>query len=215
MTKGYVLVEGHGETLAVENLLSRLSVDLDLPFVAWETLRWLKLHQQEGVAKGCEYIRRKGDADALLIMRDEDDACPRNTGPATADWIRNQELPFPAAVILMHREYEVLFLPCVHLMAGALLEDRFKKRRPGLLKGTEFTGDPERIRGVKEWLSKHFAPGRSYKPTLDQLSLTRLIDFDVLRQAELPSFGTLERALDFLASHLGRSGIYPPHRFST
>ena len=40
MGKGYVLVEGHGETLAVENLLSRLWTNLQLPFVGWEALRW-------------------------------------------------------------------------------------------------------------------------------------------------------------------------------
>ncbi len=210
MLKGYVLVEGHGEALAVENLLIRLCADLELPFVVWEVLRWLKLHQEEGVEKGCEYIRCIGDADLLLILRDEDDACPRDTGPTAAEWIAARNLPFPAAVVLMHREYEVLFLPCIHLMAGTPLEDRFKRRRLGLRKDTEYAGNPERIRGVKEWLSKRFPPGRSYKPTLDQLPLTRMIDFDTLRRAELPCFETLERALVFLSSHRGNTGVYPP-----
>ena len=209
MGKGYVLVEGHGETLAVENLLSRLRADLGLPYLAWEVLRWLRLHQEDGVAKGCEYIRRKGDAEALLLLRDEDDACPRDTGPKIADWIAAQNLPFPAAVVLMHREYEVLFLPCIHLMAGVPLEDRLKRVRPGLREGIRFDGNPESVRGVKEWLSGRFASGRSYKPTLDQLSLTRMIDFSVLRETELPCFGTLERALSFLAAGRGGSGVYP------
>lgn len=212
MGKGYVLVEGHGETLAVENLLSRLWADLELPFLAWEVLRWLRLHQESGVAKGCEYIRRKGDADALLILRDEDDACPRDAGPMVADWVATKDLPFPTAAVLMHREYEVLFLPCIHLMAGVALEDRWKRPRPGLRDGIRFAGNPESIRGVKEWLSARFASGRSYKPTLDQLSLTRMIDFDVLRAAKLPCFGTLERALSFLSARRGDSGVYPSPR---
>ena len=210
MAKGYALVEGHGETLAVENLLSRLWADLGPLYMFWETLRWLKLDRDYGVGKGCEYIRRKGDADALLVIRDEDDRCPRTTGPETAGWIEALDLPFPAAAVLMHREYEVLFLPCLDQMPGALLEDRFQRRRPGLRDEARFEGDPEEIRGVKEWLSKRFVAGRSYKPTLDQLPLTRMIDFEVLRAAELPCFGTLERALAFLGGHLGSHAVYPP-----
>jgi len=68
--------------------------------------------------------------------------------------------------------------------------------------------DWEARRGIKEWLTAHFPENRSYKPTLDQLPLTRLLDFSVLRQADLPCFGTLERALAFLGQ--GGSGeVYP------
>ena len=56
--------------------------------------------------------------------------------------------------------------------------------RAGLRPETVFTGQYEGVRGVKEWLSRHFPPGRSYKPTLDQLPLTRMIDF-----ARSPSVG--------------------------
>lgn len=52
--------------------------------------------------------------------------------------------------------------------------------------------------GVKEWLSRHFPRNRRYKPTLDQLPMTRMLNFDRLRRAEVPCFGTLERAVTFL-----------------
>ena len=32
--------------------------------------------------------------------------------------IRNLDLPFRTAVTLLHPEYEVLFLPCLHHMQG-------------------------------------------------------------------------------------------------
>jgi hypothetical protein len=210
--KGYVLVEGHGEVEAVPNLLNRLQVDLELPFLPWSTpLRWPKLHRREDLARGCRYVRSKKDAGALLVLRDEDDDCPRTVGPEVARWVVELELPFPVAVVLLHREYEVLFLPCAERMAGRPLEDRLGRRRPGLHPGTTFEGDPEAVRGVKEWLSGHFDAGRSYKPTLDQLPLTRMIDFALVRQAKVPCFGTLERALRFLAENLGRAGgVYPP-----
>ncbi len=51
------------------------------------------------------------------------------------------------------------------------------------------------MRGVGEWLSKHFAGGGKYKPTVHQLPFTRMLDFAVLRASGLPCFGSFERAL--------------------
>jgi len=83
--------------------------------------------------------------------------------------------------------------------------------RPGLQEGTSFSGDVESIRGVKEWLSKHFAGGKAYKPTLDQLPMTQMIDLPTLRAANVPSFGTFERSLRFLST-AGPGDVYPPPR---
>ncbi len=114
------------------------------------------------------------------------------------------------AVVLLYREYETLFLPCLARMAGVRLRNHLNIERDGLLPGTKFEGDYESIRGVKEWLSKHYPKGRAYKPAYDQLPLTRLIDFDDLRRSNLPSFGTLERALRFLDGARGKPIVYPP-----
>jgi len=65
-------------------------------------------------------------------------------------------------------------------------------------------------RGIKEWLTGRYPPGRAYKPTLDQLPLTRKIDLDVLRQANVPSFGSLERAIHFLVMHQTERGVVYP-----
>lgn len=57
------------------------------------------------------------------------------------------------------------------------------------------------------------AQRKRYKPAVDQLPLTRMVDFDVVRQKGLPWFGSLERALAFLSEHLGEGGVaYPPER---
>jgi hypothetical protein len=205
--KGYVLVEGHGELGAVDNLISRLSVDLGLSRTWAPAIRWKNLHQQAGFAKGANFVRTKPDVDALLILRDEDDDCPKSKGPAMAAWLSELRLPFPSAVVLLYPEYEVLFLPCLERMAGKLLGTG-AAARPGLLPGTRWEGDWESRRGIKEWLSAHFPPNRSYKPTLDQLPMTRMVDFTALRQAGLPCFGTLERALNFLGEG-GTREVYP------
>ncbi len=198
----YLLVEGHGEVEAASNLLYRLGAELGV-FLPWtRPRRWPNLHLWEvppkgrgGVRAGAEFIRSKPDAGALLILRDEDDQCPRDLAPQMAARLAELNLPFPTAYVLLHPEYEVLFLPCLERMGFPPWD----------------AGGWEDRRGIKEWLSSHLPRGRSYKPTVDQLRLTRLIDFEAVRRAGVPCFGTLERALRFLARHLGRSGaVYPP-----
>lgn len=212
MGRGYIAIEGHGEVRAIHNLIVRLWNDLGLPHQVWADppIRPSGINTRAGVARVCHLIRSRKDANALIMLRDADDDCPRLTGPATAEWLRAENLPIPVAVVLLHREYETLFLPCLARMAGVPLRDDRNVERPGLEAGTTFQGNFESIRGVKEWLSDHFPRGRAYKPTLDQLPLTRLINFDDLRKARLPSFGTLERALRFLNDSRGQSCVYPP-----
>jgi len=197
--KGYILVEGHGEVEAAHNLVSRLSHEVG-PYLPWtKPRRWINLHQWDaqrsgGVRAGAEFVRSKPDAGALLILRDEDDGCPRELAPQIAAQLRTLNLPFPVAFVLVHPEYEVLFLPCLSRM-GFPPWDR---------------GSWEARRGIKEWLSNQRPRGRSYKPTVDQLSMTRKLDFEMLRSADVPCFGSLERAFVFLQDNIGTSGtVYP------
>lgn len=209
MGKAYLIVEGQGEVSAAGNLIQRLSLDLGLSFQWVTPQRGKQLNKSSGIVAFCERLRARPDCTHALFLRDEDDGCPAKTGPETAGWLRDAQLPFPAAVVLAHREYEAWFLPCVHLMAGRMLKDERGIERPGVTAGTTYEGDPEAIRGVKEWLTKHFPPGRVYKPALDQLLLTRMLDFPTLRASRMPSFLTLENALRFLNS-AGPGEVYPP-----
>lgn len=200
-------MEGHGELGAADNLISRLSGDLGLRQVWAPAIRWKNLHLVRGIEQGANFIRTKPDAEALLVLRDEDDRCPKELAPVMAEWVRGLGLPFPSAVVLFRPEYEVLFLPCLDGMSGKTLGTGVTAR-PGLRSGTQWDGPWESRRGIKEWLTDHFPPNRSYKPTLDQLPLTRFLDFSVLRQADLACFGTLERALSFLAES-SAGEVYP------
>ena len=134
----------------------------------------------------------------------------RFDAPSLAARLRALNLPFPAAVVLAYRGYESLFLPCIEQLAGRLLEG-VGPPRPGLRPDARYVGDFEAKRGVKEWLTRQMPPGRAYKPTVDQLPLTRMVEFPILRAKGLAWFGSLERALVCLAANLGHSGIaYPP-----
>lgn len=208
--RGYLVVEGKGEIAAALNLVTRLWADLALPPLRWSDppIRGQALHTRAGVDRALELVRRKADVGALLLMRDEDDACPKDTGPEAARWIAEAQVPFPAAIVLLRREYETLFLPSLHRMAGVPLKDPRGIERPGVKVGARFDGDPEAYRDAKGIITDNYISGR-YKPTLDQLALTRLIQFDDLRAAHVPAFGTLERALKALAEQ-GRGAVYPP-----
>jgi hypothetical protein len=206
--RAYVVVEGHGEVRAVGNLLSRLGAELSLPFVWGDPIRVKGLHARDVVHRMAERLRVRGDCGAMLLLRDEDDACPARVGPEIARWLSEARLPFPAAAVLAHREYESLFLCCLSALAGKPLRDDRGVVRPGIQEGATFDGDPQGIRDAKGWLSKTFPPGRIYKPTEDQLPLTRMLDFDMIRASGLPWFGTLERALRFLVS-ASAGQVYP------
>src|SRR5262249_11484034 len=144
--KAYLLVEGHGEVAAAANLVARLTRERGSPLVWAHSLRWKNLHQRSGLEKGAGYVRAVGDAGAILILRDEDDACPKARAPEMASWLRAMSLPFPSAIVLLHPEYEVLFLPCLEQLAGKALEGPAGPR-PGLMRGTQWTGPWEAKRG--------------------------------------------------------------------
>jgi hypothetical protein len=210
--RGHLVVEGKGETRAALNLITRLWNDLGLAPLHWDDpIRGIALHTRNGVDGALALVRRKPGVRALLMLRDEDDACPKVTAPAGAGWIASAGLPFPVALVLLRREYETLLLPSLHRMAGVALVDPRGVRRPGVLPGAKYDGDPEAVRDAKGVLTDSYVSGR-YKPNLDQLALTQLVDFDDIRAAGVPAFGTLERALRFLSSRLGQPGTYPPPR---
>lgn len=196
-----VIVEGHGEVKAIDNLLHRLHPG------RWRAAtRWPSLQTEAGRRKAAEAHRNRG-LGALLLLRDDDDGCPKETGPRIAREMEALQLPFPVASVLLRPEYEVLFLPCLERMQGVRIDGR-----PGLKAGTRWDRPHwEARRDVKGWLSAHMDAGKSYKPSLDQLALTRLIDLEALRDADVPCFGTLERALGFLVDRWGEPGVvYPP-----
>jgi hypothetical protein len=58
-------------------------------------------------------------------------------------------------------------------------------------------------------LGRRFPKERSYKPTLDQLPLTRMVDLDLLSAAGVPCFGTLQRAIQFLIAPSSATSGYP------
>lgn len=207
MRKAHLVVEGHGEQEAAVTLVTKLGADLGLPPITWATPKRVRaLNTQTGVLTACKLLRSEQECAFALLLRDVDDGCPAALGPETARWVEEAKLPFAVAVVLAQREFEAWFLPCLPKMAG-------KELRQGTVirEGAVFIGDPEGVRNAKGEMSRHFPPGRAYKPTSDQNALTKLIDFGMLREAGVRSFGTLENALRFLTGPEAKAGqVYPP-----
>ena len=211
-SRGLIVVEGHGEDGAAPNLVIKLWKDLGLPGdVRWDSkpIRCRNLYTQAGVAALCEILRTKADCDRLLVLRDDEDGCPRDSGPRLGAWIRAAALPFPVALVLMYREYETLFLASLPSLAGKPIVDPTGRKRAGIAPGAVYEGDPQAKRNAKGEVSSFMPPKQPYKPTTDQLALTRYLDFALLRASGLACFGTLERALTFLATG-GPGEVYPP-----
>lgn len=206
----YVVVEGHGEESAVLNLLTRLAADLGLDLGHFaRPIRANSILRESTVERYAQLVRGKRDAKGLLVLCDDEDGCPKDDAPRLAQILRKQALPFPAAIVLAYREYESLFLPCISHLAGKPLPGPGGDRA-GIRPGVGYDGDFEAKRGVKEWLTKQMPPGRAYKPSVDQLPLTRMVDFSVVRESGLPWFGSLERATQFLSKHRDQAGaVYP------
>ena len=203
----YVLVEGHGEVDAVPVLLSRLGRHLGV-HVPWAAARrWKNIHLWDpgqlgrgGLLRGLEFLRYKPNVGGVLVLRDEDDECPRRTAPGISALIADLDLPFRTAVTLLHPEYEVLFLPCMHRMQDL-----------GFPAHTRWDGSNwEARRDVKRWLSGQLPSGRIYKPATDQEPMTRHIDFDELEAADVACFGSLVRAVRFLGGDGPAGRVYPP-----
>jgi hypothetical protein len=206
----YVLIEGHGETEAVLNLLARLAGESNLGLAPFESSRVPGIGKEDNLLKYVELVRAKRDAQAMLALRDDEDGCPKEDAPRLAARLRSLKLPFPSAVVLAYRGYESLFLPCIEQMAGQSFPGPGGPRS-GLSPHARFEGDFEAKRGVKEWLTSQMPPGRAYKPTVDQLPMTRMVNFATIRARGLAWFGSLERALVFLQANLGKAGaVYPP-----
>lgn len=210
MGRYYVVVEGQGEELAVPNLVHRLCADAGHEGATWAVVgRRNAMKQRSAVEAQCEDLRRRGDCDGALLLQDDEDGCPREDGPLIAGWVRELKLPFPVAVSLFYREYETLFVACLPAQAGKRLTDPRGRERHPLDGAARFDGDPQRHRSAKDVLNRFLPKKHPYRETTHQLAMTRALDFEALRAAALPCFGTLERALRFVLTTPG-SAVYPP-----
>ena len=184
------VVEGIGERSAVPELLRRLLYErMGLyDYVVGKTVS----------AKGSGNLTRRiesfieyaleSNPDAILVIRDSDDECPRDLAKGLADRCIALDTRTPVAVVCAVREYESWFLSSLEsIIEGA----------------RSFPGDPEAVADAKGRL-KDFLPGRHYSETAEQTSLTTRIDLD-LASANSRSFRRLCHAVEELVEAIDLS----------
>jgi len=205
----YILVEGHGEVEAASKLVSKICFNLEYSKVhIAKAIRTANLHKPDSLIRSIKTFQYKPNVDGLLIIKDEDDKCPKVEAPKIATVLKGNPMPFPISYHLMYREFETLF--CAYL-------NEFKgKTITHLITGEiKFKDDivapqnPEAKRDAKKLITESFQGGRVYKPTVDQLTLTQALDISVLRSLNLPCYGTLERCIIHLVENKGKFSVYP------
>ena len=188
------IVEGHGEVVAVPELLRRLGLEREDPIFidARPPVRIPrdKLLKEGELERAIELamLDLNGSRGGVLILIDAEDDCPAALGPKLLHRARTARPDLPIRVVLANREFEAWFLAAAASLAG-------KRHLPPDLQPPP---DPEALRGAKEWLERR-AAGR-YRETIDQVKLTAVMS---LEQAALaPSFRKLRRDFESLVREI-------------
>lgn len=186
------IVEGHGEVLAVRELVTRIGLELlggtwievAQPF----RLDSGKMRQPGELAKATRIagarVRGRG---GVLVLRDGDDAdvdCP----VTLAEMLRPDHNPVPVGVeiVVAYQEYESWFLAAADSL----------RAHPDVRDDAAASADPERKRDAKRELAKLML--ESYKETRHQPKFSALIDLKTVSKNSR-SFRRMVHAIEALA----------------
>ncbi len=190
------IVEGQGDSVAVPILIRRIVTALEptlLLHIPQPPIRVSrdKIVKSQELETAVEAAAEKNNGSgAILLLMDADADCPATLAPQLLLRARVARNDMPIAVVLAHKEFEAWFLAAAQSLRG----------QQGLASTLEPPPDPEGITGAKEWLRKHMEGSRTYKETVDQAALTRLLDLNAARQS--PSFDKLWRDIARLLAEL-------------
>lgn len=197
------IVECHGEVAAVPVLLRRLTVASGLSDSIQVSrpihCKRHRLVKEESFRAALRLAVKKPDSDAVLVLFDSDDDCPKDLAPKLRSWATDEVRGRPFEIVMAHREYEAWFVAAVESLRG----------RRGVLDDATAPAEPESIRGAKEALEERMRSGRAYKETSDQAAFSAV--FDMAAAYSCRSFRHLVTAYGRIAAALG-CGIpqWPP-----
>jgi Domain of unknown function (DUF4276) len=212
MKRLVLFVEGEGEADAAPMLVKRLLAEQG----AWDSLflddKPFRVGGANKLVKAdfCEWRRllaaslKRRDIGGVLLILDGDIKKSWKGAFCAADVARSLAVEavhvgggktFSVAVVFARQEYETWLIAGIASLAGKTLPDG--RLIPSHAKPPD--GDlEERPRDAKGWLRDVIEGG--YKPTIDQASLTDLVDLEVIRARNLRSFQRLESAVSSLLS---------------
>ena len=196
------LVEGKGEERALPALLRRLRDELGAFVIEFDhpiRLSRSQLVQENPLRRAVRAaLRQERGCDAVLILFDSDNDCPKELAPKIQAWGEAEAGNVPCQVVVAHHEFEAWFLGSLESLRG----------RHGVRDDASSHPDPESMRGAKEKLAASMV--RPYRPTLDQTALTALFDLAAAHRS-CRSFRRMVRAFGLLAAGAGvEIGPWPP-----
>ena len=170
------IVEGDGEVEAVPLLLRRVlgerhgryDIRIQKPINARGKTKLLRKF-----GSFLEYARRDQECNAVLVLLDGDDDCPRDLATELAQTAAGLNMGVPVAVVCAHREYETWFIASLDSETGDTIRATL-----GLSETAFHEGDVESIASPKGWIQVRMPQRSGYKETQDQPALTPFIDIE-------------------------------------
>jgi hypothetical protein len=187
------VIEGKGEMAALPLLIRRICNEM-LGIFAVKTARPVRITKSKLVRAGeleraiqlAQSTNESGGP--VLVVLDADEDCPATLGPS----LKSRALPLVRdhgiSIVIPKYEFETWFLTAGESLRGLR----------GLREELSAPGDPEAVRGAKEWLSRNMIPGRRYSPTIDQAALVARMDLVAAKSCR--SFDRLCREIERLAA---------------
>jgi hypothetical protein len=187
------IVEGHSEVQSVPVLLRRLFAEMGRYEV--QVARPLRVGRYKVVRPGeleraFELARRARErCDAILLLLDADDDCPKELAPVLLERARAASAGLPVAVVLAKSEFESWFVGSLESLRGVR----------GLADAAVSPANPEDIRGAKEHLRHQV--GYSYVEVDDQPAFAGRFDL-LLARRSCPSFDKFVRDVEAILASL-------------
>ena len=213
MKRMVLFVEGDGDALAVPALMKRLLTEVGAwdclyldphPFVVRGVGRLLKNDCRDWI-RWLGAAAKRREIGAVLLVLDGDSPriqgkvfCAANVARRLAQeatHARGGEL-FSVATVFACQEYESWLIAGIESLSGKPLKDG----RAGVDAGAKPPdGDLESApRDAKRWLGNVMASG--YNPVKDQVLLTEMVDFELVRSRPMRSFCRLDNAVSQIVS---------------
>jgi hypothetical protein len=169
------IVEGHGEVPAVPVLIRKLGELMGIPYVAVGVpflSKHSQLAQKDGLQRVISRAREEPDCEAIFVLFDADDDCPKTEAPKLLKWAEEAAAPLPCALVMANREYEAWLLGCLEVLL----------RARGIRLAQPYDGNPEIKRDAKGELENRFGRGFHYIGKKDQPAFTALADWSVVHE---------------------------------
>jgi hypothetical protein len=185
------IIEGHSEVQSVPLLLRRLLAErkrYDVRVGRPVRVSRSKVVRPGELERACELARRRPEGcDAVLILLDADDDCPKELAPYLLTRAKSVCGDVPVTVILAKSEFEAWFLGGLESLRGVR----------GLAATARAPVAPEGIRDAKGYLSQQMIGGRTYVEVDDQPALAEKFDLALTRQ-RCPSFDKFVRDVQMI-----------------